>query len=196
MGHNIFVKSIYFKHNSQGHSSNLDSLERATPSYQRKKIKLTSPVGNNMQAGDLLPLASPSLQGLKSLAIMFGDLDDFPDPVASCLQQLTHLDLTGNFFTCIPSALSHITTLVILYMGGNQELELQRGDISLLHSLPDLEVLEVSKRLPENAGDESGFSQKSIGVLLEMAYTFPSLHLAGLDMNDQSDSDADHSDSD
>lgn len=158
-------------------------------------MKSTSPVGN-MQAGDLLPLASPSLQSLKSLAIMFGDLVDFPDSVASCLQQLTRLDLTGNFFTCIPFALSHITTLVLLYMGGNQELEMQRGDIDMLHPLPDLKVLEVSKRLPENAGDESGFSQKSIGVLLEIAYAFPSLHLAGLDLDDQSDSGADDSNSD
>ena len=151
-----------------------------------------------MQAGDLLrmPLSSPSLRGLKSLALMFGDLDEFPDSVASCLQQLTHLNLAGNFFPWIPSALSHITTLVMLYMGGNQELEMQRGDINLLHSLPDLEVLDVSKRLPEDGGDESGFSQKSIGVLLEMAYRFPSLHLAGLDLEDQSDSDEDQFDSD
>ena len=151
-----------------------------------------------MQAGDLLrmPSAFPLLQCLKSLSLMCGDLDDFPDPVASCLQQLTLLDLSGNFFTRIPYALSRITTLVILDMGGNQELEMERGDINLLHSLPDIEVLDVSKRLPQDAGDECGFSQKSIGVLLEMAYTFPSLHLAGLDMDDQSDSDEDDFDSD
>ena len=142
-----------------------------------------------MQVGGLLPSASPSLRALKSLSLMFGYLDTFPDPVASCLEQLTHLELTCNLFDRIPPALSHITTLVNLYMGGNQDLEMQRSDINLLRSLPDLEVLDVSKRVPEDGGDDSGFSQKSIGVLLEIAYNIPSLYLAGLDLGAYSDSD-------
>ena len=138
----------------------------------------------------MLPLASPNLQNLRSLSLPFGQLDSFPVAVASALVQLTYLELGCNNSTRIPSAVSHITTLAILRLGGNYELQPRRSDVELLRPLLELEVLEVSRRL-EFGDEDSGFSQDSVGALLCIQYTFPGLYLAGFDIGFNSNSDSD-----
>ena len=142
----------------------------------------------NLQAGDLLPLASPNLHNLRRLSLLYGKLGNFPMSVASALGELTFLELGCNELLRIPPAVSQITTLVNLHLGGNYGLQLSRSDVALLRPLPDLEVLEVS-RLLEFGDEESGFSQDSVGALLCIGYTFPGLYLAGFDNGEDSDSD-------
>lgn len=119
---------------------------------------------------------------------MNGHLNSFPASLANVLGKLTYLDLGGNEFTRIPEAVSRITTLKTLHLGANMNLELEIEDLRFLRALPDLETLELSK-LTDDEYDNSGFSQQSVGVLIEMSYMLPGVYLAGFDTWLPDDSD-------
>lgn len=71
-----------------------------------------------------------------------------------------------------------MTNLEDLMIGGSNPLQLRHGDIQLLQTLLLLERLELS-RDRNDVHEESGFSQYSVGVLIELGRALPDVQIDG-----------------
>ncbi len=98
-----------------------------------------------LQVADYLPLTTPCLSCLRTLTLPGANIHAFPDTLASRLTNLVHLDLRGNSFERLPSALAHITTLETIDLSNNRPLELVKGDAAIIGALSSLETLDVAK---------------------------------------------------
>jgi len=115
------------------------------------------------------------LPHLRTLELLNMQLVDFPAAVAGALQRLTYLNLNKNNFQKLPAAISQITTLQSIKLTQNTPLQLEEDDLNTLAALPHLQILSLSKQDP-NLSD-SGFSNKSVGVLMAISRRFPHLNL-------------------
>jgi hypothetical protein len=129
----------------------------------------------SLQVHALLPSVSPCLPRLRTLVLGGMHLQDFPISVAGALKRLISLDLRCNDFGQLPAAVSRITTLESLDISSNNFLELEDGDLNTLAALPDLQILSIFKAYPSLS--KSGYSQKSVWVLMDISRRFPHLKL-------------------
>lgn len=131
-----------------------------------------------MQADDLLPPTSPCLGSLQKLTLACGVLKAFLESLATELGHLRHLCLSSNEFVRIPAAVSCIKTLKTISFSSSHLLQLHNGDVDVLRALPHLECLELSRELDDGT-EESGFSQNSLGVIIQLGRALPNVHLSG-----------------
>jgi len=73
------------------------------------------------------------------LQLEYMEFDTFPASLAASLWRLTELKLGHNQFTRLPPALTLMTTLQILDMSYNEQLQLANSDALVLAALPLLQ---------------------------------------------------------
>jgi len=138
---------------------------------------------HDLQADQMLPPATRSLPHLRILKLVGMDLQEFPASVASCLEQLTSLDLSENLLTCLPAAVALITTLQALDMSSNCT-SLKKSDVDLLGALPNLRTLDFLKNY-RGQWDNPGLhiynlARQNERVIKAIKKSLPHLDLPGL----------------
>lgn len=125
------------------------------------------------------PLSSTAsiLPNLISLELTKLRIHCFCATMASSLICLTSLDLSTNWFTQLPTAVSQITTLKKLNMSHNHELQLTNRDLNLLAALSQLRLFDISNCKDLEFTD---WSQESIHTVIAIKSRMPSLVVHGL----------------
>jgi Leucine-rich repeat (LRR) protein len=110
-------------------------------------------------------------QNLRALGASNMNLQTLPISVARRFTCLLQLDLSGDNFTRLPAALSQITTLQILDMRSNMQLQLEESDLETLAALPSLHTLTLLK------SSDGVWSVNSVEVLIGIRMQFTGINL-------------------
>lgn len=118
------------------------------------------PVQIALEHGHLLRPTTPVLASLRVLVLNFLGLKSFPADLAVALKCLTELGLAYNLFTSIPAEISKMTTMRILDLDSNDDLQLKHSDLDSLAALPNLQTIV----LPESLTDKKSVLEMSLQV--------------------------------
>jgi len=99
------------------------------------------------------------------------EFNAFPASLAASLWRLTELKLGHNNFTQLPAALTLMTTLQILDMSYNEQLQLADSDALVLAALPHLQSVDFSM--------EPRFFELSLAVPKSIKLLMPHLIVHG-----------------
>jgi len=106
------------------------------------------------------------------------ELRDLSVTMSSTLQQLSFLDLSGNEFAWLPTAVSCITTLQVLDLSDNGDLQMDDIDLDTLAALPHLRRLDCHKPFNPFKPFCGTWSYSSKAVLRDIRDEFPHIELA------------------
>lgn len=122
----------------------------------------------------LLPPETRALPYLLQLKLSNLKLENILPGEFSPYQRLTGLDLTDNSFTCIPAAITEISTLRSLTLSGNDSLQLGHGDERIVAALPHLQDLILGTG---NQSRHQRWSDVSMRLLVSLTRKFPHLNI-------------------
>jgi hypothetical protein len=143
----------------------------------------------SLQIGVYLPPDPRGLENLRSMEVAGQEVHQIPQSVAVALRKLTALYLKGGqvgmreSFTCLPPAVSLITSLRSLTINGNKgKLQLDEGGCKTLATLKNLKVLKVGGNVPGkgfvgmNSHTET---EKFVRFIVKVARYFPHFDVPG-----------------
>ena len=133
----------------------------------------------DLQLDEILSGPLPCFERLEKLCVLDMGVNEFPASIARSLSSLLYLDLSGNNFTHIPTALQFMPRLVSLSMNLNQ-LQLHEYDVDTLASIPILRFLSlVQVDIVEDPAAENSlvWSAESAVALISITKRIPNLNL-------------------
>ncbi len=119
----------------------------------------------------VLSASSPALPHVTLLQAAMLGFHTISPPLASAMRSLRRAELNGNGMKMLPPALSALTALESLDVTRNKDLQLKRGDVSVLAALPRLRAFTFAKK------DSESWSQESLEALFGLSRSLPNLQM-------------------